>query len=83
MYQKASPKYDEPLLEMGHAIYLGHWYLVNGHPVRSEVTGNCQTLLDDLKLTGEDSDATEVYKCDAVARELPLLSSGLKAKDIP
>jgi len=61
----------EPLLPMNHRVYCGTWYLVNGHPVRSEIEGNCQDLLDDLKLTGEDAGATEVYWCDAGARGLP------------
>ena len=58
---------DEPVLSDDYPVYAGYWYLFDGRPARSdyhEVT---------VKRLKQYSGATEICRCDAVARKLPLL----------
>jgi hypothetical protein len=60
---------NEPVLPMDYPIYSGYCYVVNGSPVVSMVTGDCHTLLNDLKERSA-VEAYEVRRCDLVGRGL-------------
>lgn len=57
-------KLNEPILSDDYPVYCGYWYVVDGAPARSNITGT----VSDLKRQG----AKEVRRCDAVKRDLPL-----------
>lgn len=56
----------EPVLEDDYPVYAGYWYLLDGHPARSNYHGI--TVRQLRRYTG----AREVRRCDAVARNLPV-----------
>jgi hypothetical protein len=61
---------DEPLLEDDYPIYGGYWYLVDGKPIRSDWH---RITASELK---KKLNASEVRRCSAVKRGLPLLGYG-------
>ena len=57
---------DEPILEDDYPVYPGYWYVADGKPVQSHVHGSAAYLKRQLG-------AAEIRRCDAVARNLPLM----------
>lgn len=56
---------NEPVLEDDYPVYPTYWYVVDGEPKRSPIEGEVRDLKRALK-------ATEIRRCAAVARGLPL-----------
>lgn len=56
---------DEHILEDDYPVYASYWYVVDGKPIRSPLQGTVRDLKRDQK-------ATEVRRCAAVKRGLPI-----------
>ncbi len=56
---------DEPVLPNNYPVFGDFWYVVDGEPKRSPVFG----VVANLKA---EWDTTEIRRCDAVGRGLPL-----------
>ncbi len=63
-------KLNEPLLEDAYPVFAGYWYVVNGKPIQSNVSGTVLTLKADFERY-EGVVNPEVRRCDAVKRKLP------------
>jgi hypothetical protein len=53
----------EEILDDDYPVYWTYWYLLDGKPVRSEISGTVRDLKREYK-------ATEVRRCAAVKRGL-------------
>ena len=54
---------DEPILADDYPVHASYWYVVDGKPKRSEVSGTVRDLKHAMKVT-------EVRRCAAVRRGL-------------
>jgi len=54
---------NEPILPDDYPVYAGYAYVADGKPVISDIQGNVRRLKHDLS-------ATEIRRCDIVARGL-------------
>lgn len=63
------PELDEPELEDDYPVNAGYWYVVDGKPLSSPITGTVKRLKVAMK-------ATVIRRCDAVKRDLPLMGWG-------
>lgn len=60
---------SEHKLDDDYPVFPCYWYLANGEPIESPVQGNVRRLRAALDLP----ETTEIRRCDAVARRLPLI----------
>lgn len=60
-----STELNEPILEDSYPVFAGYWYVMDGMPRQSDVSG------DVLRLKIEHN-VKEVRRCDSVRRNLPL-----------
>ena len=56
---------NEPLLDDSYPVFARYWSVMDGVPKQSDISGDVRKLKSTHK-------ATEVRRCDAVARDLPL-----------
>lgn len=56
---------NEPILGDDYPVFAGYWYVMDGIPKQSDVSGNVVRL---KAVHG----CKEVRRCDAVERDLPL-----------
>lgn len=61
--EKRTP--SEPVLNDADPVFAGYWYVMDGVPRQSDVSGDVRRLKFAHKVN-------EVRRCDAVARDLPL-----------
>lgn len=60
---------DETIMGGTDPVYMMYWYLVDGVPRRSMVTGNVYRLQEDLRQHCQ-LEAKEVRRCNCIARQL-------------
>lgn len=61
---------NEQVLEDDYPVYAGYWYVLDGQPRQSTLTG---TIADLKRRTG----AQEVRRCNLVGRNLPMADMAL------
>jgi len=53
----------EPILHDNYPVFVSYWYLADGKPIRSDITGTVSQLKQDIR-------ASEIRRCAAVKRGL-------------
>lgn len=56
---------NEPILDDNYPIFAGYWYVLDGMPRQSDISGDVLRLKIEFNVK-------EVRRCDAVRRKLPL-----------